>query len=180
MTHHLHSLIQYLDSLSAPADLSTLRRLLGELDVTADDLAPYVHFDNDHYARNKISQSRWYELVCLCWAPEQRTPIHDHRASSCAFLVVQGAPTEVLYELGADGKIAGHSESFRRDPGYICAAWDADIHEVSNPTDHPSITLHIYSPALTEVHIYSRQTGEAELWSPQVQVAKRSPNIASW
>lgn len=68
-TLKLRPLIEYLDSLDAPADLETLKRTLGELDVTRRDLADAVRFDEEQYARNTISQGTWHELVCLCWKP---------------------------------------------------------------------------------------------------------------
>ncbi len=168
MTKKLDALIDYLNSLQAPADLDTLRGLLSDLEVDRECLGHHVHFECDHYARNKVATSPWYELVCVCWQPGQRTPIHDHRASSCAFLVVEGAATEVLFETNEDGTLNFESEPFRREKGYICASWDADIHEIVNDTDEDMITLHIYSPALSQLHIYSRDTGVGELWTPHM------------
>lgn len=81
-------------------------------------------------------------------------------------MIVEGVAVETLFTLGPDGKLAGQSEPFRRDTGYICASWDADIHEIVNQTDRELITLHIYSPPFDRVNIYSRQTGQAELWTP--------------
>lgn len=168
MTPKLEPLLDHLHHLNAPADLPALKRLLSSLEITREDLCDHVHFDGEHYARNKIAQNDWFELVCLCWKPEQRTPIHDHRASSCALRIVDGVATETIYELGEDGRLAPGSRPFLCERGYICASWDKDIHEISNDSTSDLITLHIYSPALTQVHIYSRETGSAELWSPHI------------
>ena len=168
MTSKLAPLINYLNSLKRPADLPTLQRLLRDLDITRGDLGKHVHFDNEHYARNKIAQSEWYELVCVCWKPGQRTPIHDHRSSSCAFLVVEGEATETAFEHEPDFTLGAEGEPVVREPGYICASWDADIHEVANESDRDLITLHIYSPALSHVRIYSRDTGRSEVWTPHM------------
>ena len=40
----LRPLLEYLDMLTTRADLATLRRLLSELDLTRDDLAPACVF----------------------------------------------------------------------------------------------------------------------------------------
>lgn len=164
----LAPLIDYLNSLTKPADLPTLRRLLSELDITRADLGRHVHFESDHYARNKVANSAWYELVCVCWKPGQRTPIHDHRSSSCAFLVVEGEATEIVFEQGPDHTLGAEAAPAVRSRGYICASWDADIHEVINDTDRDLITLHIYSPALSHVRIYSRETRQCEVWTPHM------------
>lgn len=162
----LHPLTEYLSALSAPADLSTLSRMLGELDITRGDLGSAVRFDDEQYARNKISETEWYEMVCLCWKPGQGTPIHNHRHSSCAFLIVEGIADECLFSLDADGKLSGECKSSKLERGSIGASWDSDIHEMGNQTAEDLISLHIYSPPLRQMMVYSRQTGEGELWTP--------------
>lgn len=162
----LHTLTEYLSALTAPADLSTLSGLLGDLDISRDDLGSSVRFDDDQYARNKISETEWYEMVCLCWKPGQGTPIHNHRHSSCAFLIVEGIADETLFALDAEGKLNGESDFSKLERGRIGASWDADIHQMGNQTDQDLISLHIYSPPLKQMMVYSRETGEGELWTP--------------
>ena len=168
MSRKLSPLIEYLNSLTQPADLSTLCTLLSDLEITRADLGRHVHFENDHYARNIVAQNEWFELVCVCWKPGQRTPIHDHRSSSCAFLVVEGDATEVVFEQGPDHTLGAEGAPAVRRPGYICASWDADIHEVINNSDRDLITLHIYSPALSHIRIYARDTRQCEVWTPHM------------
>ena len=166
----LDSLIGFLDALEAPADLSALRGALGGLRVSRADLAEHVAFEEDHYARNEMARSAWHELVCLCWRPGQGTPIHDHRGSSCAFMIVQGQAEEICYDLDAEGRLAGARAPVAHRCGSICASWDADVHEVVNRTAEDLITLHIYSPALSQMRVYSRDTGVGELWTPHMVV----------
>lgn len=155
----LGRLIAYLDSLTGRADLAVLERLLGELDITDADLRPACRFKSERYQRNTIRQTEWYELVALCWESGQRTPIHDHRASSCAFRVIKGAASETRFERSASGLICP-THTHRMEPGYICAAEDADIHQVANtqPPGEALITLHIYSPPLRAFHRYTLDT----------------------
>lgn len=165
----LDDLIAQLDALEAPAALDWMRGLLESASPTRSDLGSQVRFTDDHYARNEVARSAWYELVCVCWRPGQGTPIHDHRASSCAFLIIEGAATETRFDLDDAGCLGREHPPARRAPGYICASWDADVHEVVNDTPDDLITLHIYSPALTQVQIYSRETRRGELWTPHMQ-----------
>ncbi|RMH28644.1 MAG: hypothetical protein D6693_03620 [Planctomycetota bacterium] len=167
----LDDLIAQLDRLEAPADLEWMSRLLRESGLTRRDLGPHVRFEDDHYARNEVARSAWHELVCVCWRPGQGTPIHDHRASSCAFLVVEGRATEIRFDLDEGGMLAREHPPAIREPGYICSSWDADVHEVVNRSPEDLITLHIYSPALTQVHVYSRDTRRGELWTPHLEPA---------
>ena len=52
----LNPLLRYLDDLGDRADLPRLRRLLEDLDVTREDLAPACLFEKDAYQRNLIKE----------------------------------------------------------------------------------------------------------------------------
>jgi cysteine dioxygenase len=155
----LRPLLAYLDSLDRRADLAMLRSLLGDLEVTRVDLAPACLFSRERYQRNVIRRTPWYELVCLCWLSGQRTPIHNHTGSSCAFRVVEGLATETRFERTASGLVVP-SWTKTHQPGYVCAAADADIHQVANAQaeGRELVTLHIYSPQLRGFQVFSLDT----------------------
>ncbi len=155
----LAELIGYLDSLKGRADLTVLSGLLSKLSVTRADLEPACVFGVNGYRRNTISESEHYELLALCWRSGHCTPIHDHRGSSCAFRVVEGVGTEIRFRTTDSGLICPTVVNEMK-PGYVCAAEDADIHQVVN-TQAPGadlITLHIYSPPIAKMHTYEFKT----------------------
>ena len=164
----LTELIAYLDSLTGRADLSKLSTLLSQLSLTRKDVAPACVFGERGYKRNRISGSDHYELLALCWHSGDRTPIHDHKGVSCAFRVVEGVGTEIRFVQTPSGHVCP-AEINQMQAGYICAADDADIHEVAN-FQAPGIdlvTLHIYSPPIKKMNTYefaapaSAETSEA-------------------
>jgi cysteine dioxygenase len=151
----LAPIIGYLDSLKGRADLDVLSGMLKKLDITLEDIKGNCVFGQKGYKRNTISKTDWYELLALCWHSGDRTPIHDHQGVSCAFKVVHGTGTEIRFRPTPSGLIcpAGTTEM---QPGYICAALDADIHEVANfqAPGQDLVTLHIYSPPITKMNVY--------------------------
>jgi cysteine dioxygenase len=151
----LAALVAYLDSLSGRADLAVLSKLLGELEIARADIAPACIFGVRGYRRNTIRASPWYELLALCWRSGDRTPIHDHRGVSCAFRVVEGVGTEIRFANTPSGLICPCS-TVQMQPGYVCAAADADIHEVANmqAPGQDLVTLHIYSPPIRKMNTY--------------------------
>ncbi len=158
----LRALLQYLDSLTDRADLAVLAGLLKQLNISRADLAPACLFCEENYQRNIIKESPWYELVCLCWRSGQRTPIHDHQGSSCAFKVIDGTAMETRFEVTPSGLLSS-TGSHDMAPGFICASHDADIHQVLNaqPAGLDVITLHIYSPPLKSFRKYTLDTPTA-------------------
>ena len=157
----LAPLISYLDSLTSRADLKTLQGLLAKAAITRDDILPACHFGVSGYKRNTIAESPWYELLALCWRSGHCTPIHDHSGVSCAFKVIEGTGTEIRFLPTPSGLICPAATTLMA-PGYVCAAADADIHQVANmqAPGHDLITLHIYSPPIVKMHTYKFATSE--------------------
>jgi len=160
----LTPLIQYLNSLKARAPLEALEQHLRRLDITIEDVAGFVRFDNDHYLRNLVSGGEWYHLLVICWHSGQRSPIHNHAESTCGLKVLKGVVTETKFEMGPCGLVKA---TYSRDLpiGEVAASQDADMHQVSNlqVEGMDLVTLHIYSPPLLRMKTYSlvdRSTGE--------------------
>ncbi len=155
----LAGLIGYLQSIKGRADLSVLDTLLRDLEVSRADFAPVCCFGAKSYKRNPIARSEWFELLALCWRSGHLTPIHDHRGSSCAFRVVEGAGTEIRYHKTPSGLVCP-AQTVTMNPGYVCAAQDSDIHQVANfqQEGQDLITLHIYSPPIQKMSTYDFAT----------------------
>lgn len=151
----LRPIVQYLDSLTGRADLGVLSGMLKKLDITIDDIRSNCIFGQKGYKRNTISRGEWYELLALCWHSGDRTPIHDHQGVSCAFKVVHGTGTEIRFRPTPSGLICP-VQAVEMQPGYICAANDADIHEVANfqAAGKDLVTVHIYSPPIKKMNVY--------------------------
>lgn len=155
----LAELIRYLDSLTGRADLATLERLLRSVTLSRTDIEEACCFGARGYKRNTISRTDWYELLALCWRSGDVTPIHDHQGVSCAFRVVHGTGTEIRFSKTPSGLICPVG-TVAMQPGYVCAAMDADIHQVANMQAPGTdlVTMHIYSPPIRKMNTYDFAT----------------------
>ncbi len=148
MVPKLNPLINYLDSLNTKANLDSLEELLQNISVNTDDLKDYCIFGDSTYNRNPIKDSRWYSILLLCWRSGQFSPIHDHSGSSCAFKIIKGEATEILYKHVGDGLVEPIAKRLYRE-GDLCLAQDSDTHKIFNRSNTADlVTLHVYSPAL--------------------------------
>jgi cysteine dioxygenase len=145
----LTPLRRYLDSLSGRMDLDVLKQVLIENNITLDDVRAACFFSDDHYRRNKISGSKWYDMLVMCWKPGQASLIHDHCDSSCGFKILSGVSTEIVYELTGEENIVRPVSRRNYQMGELCLAHEGDIHKISNESSkNDVVTLHIYSPPL--------------------------------
>ena len=152
----LESLYSYLDSLPDKAPLDELTSRVERLEVTYDDFAPFVRFSDQCYTRNLVRAGQHYNVLVLCWKNGQRSPIHDHKGSSCVLRVLRGTMTETLFEFTHHGLVKACS-SHDSEPGSVAGQEDDDLHQVSNLQDGDAdlVTLHIYSPPLKVMGTYS-------------------------
>jgi len=156
MTSSLGSVLEELDAWRERIPLPELERALCGLSVALDDVRPFLKFGVESYRRNLLHAGPAYQALVLCWRNGQRSPIHDHRGSSCGVRVLHGTALETAFER-ARNRMIYPVRSQEMNPGFICATQDGDIHQVSNLAEDGGdlVTLHIYSPALLQMGTYS-------------------------
>jgi cysteine dioxygenase len=156
MARSLEPLFRYLDGLCGRPALAELTAAVAALAVDVGDVADFVRFSEQGYARNLVRGGPWYHVVVLCWKNGQRSPIHDHAGSSCCVRVLRGTLTETRFEFTPNGHVKGVG-STDYPPGSVFASEDLDLHQVSNlqagTTD--LVTLHVYAPPLRRMGTYS-------------------------
>ncbi len=158
----LRALLDELDALArrGPLEMSDLRSVFDRLQLRGSDLTAFQLFDSECYRRNRIRRTEAYEMLLICWAPGQESPVHDHRGSICAFQVLEGTCCEQRFERLPDGpegglRAAASPEWLEYERGTVCVSRDADIHRVANRCGERNLcTLHVYSPPLDGMRSY--------------------------
>ena len=83
MSKPIEIAFESLDRVDQPLALPDILVWLRELPLTLDDFSGYLIFSPDRYVRNPLHDGAAYQALVLCWRNGQRSPIHDHRGSSC-------------------------------------------------------------------------------------------------
>tara|TARA_Y100001970_G_scaffold287013_1_gene410584 strand:+ start:102 stop:629 length:528 start_codon:yes stop_codon:yes gene_type:complete len=150
----LSGLVNWLDSIDGRPGLSEIGEHLQSMKVNVEALKGSIGYADDGYMRNILKKTEFYELVAICWTPGQKTSIHDHVGSDCAFLIADGVSTETKYELNENG-LAVPVGVRKYETGEICAADEPDIHRISNESKKELINIHVYTPPLYAYKTYS-------------------------
>jgi cysteine dioxygenase len=163
----LAGLVERLSRMGGPPAFGELSALLGGVEVTDEELRPYVSFKEGTYARHRVHIGEHAELLVLCWRPGQRTPIHDHAGSYGAVRVLRGVMWETLFEMEGDEGLV-YSSAREWTPGQVTGADVPDIHQLGNPdvSGQDLVTLHLYAPPLTSLNVYKvgRRESTSTLW----------------
>ena len=163
----LSGLVERLSRMGGPPAFEGLSALLGGVEVTDEELRPYVSFKEGTYARHRVHLGEHAELLVLCWRPGQRTPIHDHAGSYGAVRVLRGVMWETLFEM-EEGEGLVYDSSREWTPGHVTGADVPDIHQLGNPdvSGQDLVTLHLYAPPLTSLNVYKvgRRESISTLW----------------
>jgi cysteine dioxygenase len=156
MAKSFAELLRRLDAFSGRIPLAEIEAALSDVTLSLGDVASHLVFGTETYRRNLVHAGPSYQALVLCWRNGQRSPIHDHRGSSCGVRVLAGHAVETVFERTRAGMVFA-VRSLAHAPGSVCATQDADIHQVSNLAEDGGdlVTLHIYSPPLLDMGTYS-------------------------
>jgi cysteine dioxygenase len=144
-----------------------VRLFLEQTPVDADSLAPYLHWDRQHYTRNLIDRTPLYELMAICWEVGQASSVHNHRDQNCWMAVPVGRLHVENFHLVQQDLAGGKCtleplNTVEMNISHPCAVDPTDpVHRVVNPREfnQRAISLHVYSRPFDTCVVYSPEQG---------------------
>ena len=134
-----------------PGTLSQARlgQLVREIAEAEQSWQSIVHFSAEHRWYRRLVLAEDHEIWLLSWLPGQHTGFHDHGEARGAFAVAQGELRETLARPGRN-RVRN-----RCAPAGTATTFGAShLHDVSNVTTAPAVSVHAYSPPLTAMRRY--------------------------
>ncbi|GLT19184.1 hypothetical protein GCM10007938_29660 [Vibrio zhanjiangensis] len=158
------SLIEQVALIDKPLPLATIRFILESVDIKDEEIKSLASFEKDSYCRKRLFKNQHCEVLILSWLNGQRSKIHDHMDTACGVRVLEGEATETVFDTAENGYIYA-VQSTHYPKGTVTVSQDNDIHQISNlqADDKPLVTLHVYSPPLSQFHLYQLEKGQPEL-----------------
>ena len=103
-----------------------------------------VRLRADHRWYERLYQGPDHDIWVISWMPGQSTGFHDHGESSGAFIVATGILEE--HRPGDQPLVISSGKSRAFGPNYA--------HDVRNVSLAPAVSIHAYSPPLTDMNEY--------------------------
>ena len=160
-------LIERLNSQTSPPSLEQINSWLSNVQITKEDLEPYLGFKEGNYWRHRVCRNEAVEMLIICWRPGQRTPIHDHNGSHGVVRVQQGLMWETMFAYDSESGLC--YKTARECPtGEVTGAGVSDIHQLGNPdvSGQNLITVHVYAPPLGVLKTYKVGSPIVDLYTP--------------
>ena len=112
--------------------------------ASSDGWLDRVRLRTEHRWYERLYHGPDYDIWAISWMPGQSTGYHDHGKSAGAFVVATGSLEE--HRPG--------EQSIEIHPGQSRAFGSDYAHDVRNASIAPAITIHAYSPPLSEMNEY--------------------------
>ena len=143
-----------------PKNADYCQYLIKNVHFTSEEIKKITSFKKERYTRNLIHKNSNYEIMTLCWLPNQETAIHDHNQSEGWMTVIQGEVTETSYvQTNSTDLILNKKTDIKMLPGDHSYINDQiGYHSIKCNKQSPSITLHLYSPPITWCSVFDKET----------------------
>jgi rhodanese-related sulfurtransferase len=112
--------------------------------ASSDGWMEKVRLRTEHRWYERLHLGPDYDIWVISWLPGQSTGYHDHGASSGAFVVATGILKE--HRPGDRSRVVRPGKPRAFGPDYA--------HDVLNVSLAPAISIHAYSPPLTDMNEY--------------------------
>jgi predicted metal-dependent enzyme (double-stranded beta helix superfamily) len=126
-----------------------LGQIAGAVAAQPDRWRDVLRFDAGRRWYRRLELADDHEVWLLSWLPGQRTGFHDHGHAVGAFAVARGRVSERAVA------VTGHQVRHRTVPaGGIRSFGSEHVHDVINDFGAPAVSVHVYSPPLSEMRRY--------------------------
>ena len=140
----ISKLAQFLERKENISD-NELLYAIRSLNVKLSDIGDYVNFNHDinkSYGRSVIYESNKVEIVLMSWNKEDYTSIHDHGYAQWGAVYSFGNIQNNCFKI-ENNTLKKLNETILKK-GEIAIIDNSSIHQMGNPYDKPTITLHVY------------------------------------
>ena len=137
-------------------------RIAKNMVLPASDFNDIQSWSQEGYTRNCIERTESYELILLCWEPDQYTPIHCHGGEECWVYVLQGDVEECYYEEHPKSglPVPKGFPNIRRQGQLSYMNDEMGFHTLKNITSGRAMSLHLYMNPIDRCRIYDTEEGD--------------------
>ena len=128
-----------------------------------DDWRSYAFYSDERYTRNLIHSDATFELLIVCWNPDQESPIHNHEGSDCWMTVLDGQVEEQHFDFPTGNGALKPTRTTTCETATVAFIRDEiALHLVRPIGGKRAASLHLYSTPIPSCQIYCPETGQVD------------------
>ena len=139
---------------------ATYNSIVRSMNIPISVFEAHCSWSDDCYTRNCVADTENFELILLCWEPEQMTPIHDHGGEECWVTVIQGAFKETIYRLDDHDEPEELKSSIYETNEVSYMIDFMGFHSLKNVSGTRSMSLHLYAKPIRNCNMYDEESEE--------------------
>lgn len=152
--------IEELVSALKQGDRTTYSEIIHNFYIPNADFEDYGYWSDEIYTRNCIFENDQFELILLCWNPNQITPIHDHGGEECWVRVIKGEFEEVIYSINKQEELREVKTHTAKENEVTYMIDFMGFHTLQNLTNERGMTLHLYAKPIRSCNSYDLHEGK--------------------
>ena len=124
------------------------------LSYVGDDFKRYVKINStEPYTKTQLFVNDILEIVLIVWTPNRSSKTHDHPTGGCILRIMEGYLMENVYvKQNNQINYVNTKQLNKNQVGYQIG--DQYLHNIDNPSNDYSISLHVYSPPNFKINYY--------------------------
>ncbi len=150
------SLKDLINRLEQGEDISQIEKL-DHLEIDIEELHPYINWNSKFYTRNCIAKNEEFELLLLCWEPDQITKIHSHDQQECWVQVISGEFREEQYMM-KNNELTRVSNELLEINQTTFVEDNKIYHTLENVSGERAMSLHLYQKPITKCDVFNQET----------------------
>jgi predicted metal-dependent enzyme (double-stranded beta helix superfamily) len=119
------------------------------------------------YTRTRLIERPHFEIVVMQWAAGSVSPIHDHGASRCCVLMLEGSLDVENFERDLENEngivLRPTGTLSLKTDDLDCRNGPTELHRVVNSSSETAYTLQLYSAPITTYNVYEEHSNTSRV-----------------
>jgi cysteine dioxygenase len=137
---------------------TTFCEILRSAKIPISDFEDHQMWSKECYTRNCLADTPQFELILLCWEPQQFSPIHDHGGEECWVKIIDGDFKETIYNKNNKGNLTRIRTNFAKPNDITYMTDSMGFHRLKNESNKRGLSLHLYAKPIRNCQVFDENS----------------------